>query len=283
MSEKGRVEKIIAGTYFVKTDCLKEFTAKGVMKIKSDGILVGDEVEIDGGAICSVLPRKSRLLRPAVANIDLAVVVIAELPKPDYYLTDKFIGNCILSEVPVVIAVNKSDLGDGLLKEIKENYNSVAEKIFAVSAKTKDGLEEFKRYLTGKTAVFSGQSAVGKTSIVNSLFGEERETGDLSEKTLRGKQTTTVAEIIEKDGLTVIDTPGFSALDLDLTKDEISVAYPEFSGYNCKFSDCKHINEPSCAVKEAVKNRLISGSRYERYAKLFGLAKDSRYEYKKRN
>ncbi|MBO4323188.1 MAG: ribosome small subunit-dependent GTPase A [Clostridia bacterium] len=280
---EGRVEKIIAGKFFVKTGEVAECSARGTMKRNSGGILVGDRVEITDGVISGVLPRKSVLLRPAVANVDAAVVVIANLPKPDYYLTDKFIANCALSGVKVVIAVNKADMGDETIRSVKDNYDGVVDKIFYVSAKTKDGLGEFVEYIKGKLVVFTGQSAVGKTSIVNALFGEDRETGLLSEKTLRGKQTTTVTEIVEKDGLTVIDTPGFSALDLDLTKGEISLAYPEFSKYTCRFSDCKHISERDCGVKDAVLNGEINKERYERYKKLYESAKEMRYEIKKKN
>ena len=281
---KGRVINVKAGKYFVKTsDNTFECTAKGAIKIKSDGIYVGDFVEVDGGVIVSVLERKSKLLRPNVANADVAVIVIANVPQPDLYLTDKFISHCFLSGMPVIIAVNKIDDDPTVFDVIKANYCGAVDRIFAVSAKRKDGLDELVDYLSGKLAVFTGQSAVGKTSIVNALFGENRRTGELSAKTNRGKQTTTECEIVEKGDLTVVDTPGFSALDLDLIKADIPASYPEFDGFNCKFRDCSHIKEIGCAVKDAVKNGEINADRYNRYVEIYESAKEDKYAKRKKN
>ncbi len=281
---KYRVINIKSGKYFVKTeDGVLECTAKGAMKIKSDGIIVGDFVFVENGVITKVYERKSKLLRPNVANLDLAVIVIASSPKPDYYLTDKFISNCCLSDMPVVIAVNKIDDDFSVLEDIKSNYLGAVDRIFAVSAKTQEGLNELIDYLSGKLAVFTGQSAVGKTSIVNALFKENRRTGELSSKTRRGKQTTTECEIVEKDNLTVVDTPGFSALDLDVIKSEIPFSYPEFSKYTCKFRDCRHIKETGCAVKDAVKEGKINSARYQRYVEIYNAAKESLYDKRKKS
>ena len=144
-------------------------------------------------------------------------------------------------------------------------------------------MDELSEYLKGKLVVFSGQSAVGKTSIVNRIFGENRRTGDVSEKTQKGKQTTTVSEITERDGIKVIDTPGFTSMDIDLKEDILPWSYPEFSRFasDCKFKDCRHIKEPDCAVKEAVLRGEIFKDRYERYREIHKEIKEKqKYEKK---
>ncbi|MBQ7642721.1 MAG: GTPase RsgA, partial [Clostridia bacterium] len=167
MIEKGRVVQIISGKFSVKVGkTTRILTARGKLKRGGATIAVGDEVEFDGEVIEIVLPRKNYLSRPSVANVDIAVIVAAPLPETDLYLVDKFISCCFLAGVKCVIAVNKSDESTSPLSLIYENYSSVVEKIFSISAKTKEGLGNFVSFLKGKTAVFSGQSAVGKTSIL---------------------------------------------------------------------------------------------------------------------
>ena len=191
-------------------------------------------------------------------------------PEPDLYLFDKLISTAFISEIPCSIVVNKVDTGEETLKIIEENYKNAVENIFKISAKTGEGIEELSSFLKGKLVVFSGQSAVGKTSIVNRLFGENRRTGEVSVKTQKGKQTTTVSEITEKDGVKVIDTPGFTSMDIDLKEDVLPWSYPEFARFagECKFKDCRHINEPDCAVKQAVSQGEIFKLRYDRYREI---------------
>lgn len=250
------------------------------MKIKSDGIVTGDEVYIENGVVIKVLPRKNRLKRPNVANIDGVVVVVANPPQPDFYMTDKLISICTINDIPVSLVVNKLDIGDETADKIEKNYGGAVDKIFRVSAKTGEGFDELVKEFNGKTVVLTGQSAVGKTSILNRLFGENRQTGEVSRKTERGKQTTTVSEIVEKDGVGIIDTPGFSAIDLTITTDELPHSYPEFIKFlgECRFSDCKHIGEPFCAVKSAVENNIINKTRYSRYKEIYKeLQNDKKY------
>ena len=285
MTYKGQVVSSKAGKFFVKTGENEIIcSAKGSLKVKTDGILIGDFVEIEDKVIYKVLERKNKLLRPSVSNVDVVVIVTADLPKPDYYLIDKFISNSYLDGIPCIIAVNKTDISNNEFDKIYDNYSSCVDKIFPVSAKTGKGTEEFLQFLKNKTCVFTGQSAVGKTSLVNFLFGENNETGELSEKTLKGKQTTTCSRIFEKNGVKIVDTPGFSALNVDILKRKLSSSYPDFEKYSgfCRFNDCRHINEPHCAVIKAVKEKNVNAERYSRYLEIYKNAKENR-DYGKKN
>ena len=274
-----RVIRIKKGKYTVRNDAdeERECFAKGSLKIKSDGILTGDFVKTENDVIVGVLPRKNRLERPFVANVDAVAIVVADPPSPDFYLLDKLLASCFLSGVEAVIVVNKTDLSDENLKKITEQYSAVA-KIFRLSALTGDGTKEFAEFLKGKTVVFTGQSAVGKTTLMNTLFGKDHKTGDVSEKTQRGRQTTTSATIVKEGDVEVIDTPGFTAFDLSIKHTDLAKGYAEFIKYErlCRFSDCSHIDEPDCGVKEAVDGGEINKSRYESYAEIYKELKDGK-------
>lgn len=274
-----RVIRIKKGKYTVRNDAdeERECFAKGSLKIKSDGILTGDFVKTENDVIVGVLPRKNRLERPFVANVDAVAIVVADPPSPDFYLLDKLLASCFLSGVEAVIVVNKTDLSDENLKKITEQYSAVA-KIFRLSALTGDGTKEFAEFLKGKTVVFTGQSAVGKTTLMNTLFGKDHKTGDVSEKTQRGRQTTTSATIVKEGDVEVIDTPGFTAFDLSIKHTDLAKGYADFIKYekSCRFSDCSHLGEPDCGVKEAVDGGEIDKSRYERYAEIYKELKDGK-------
>lgn len=274
-----RVIRIKKGKYTVRNDAdeERECFAKGSLKIKSDGILTGDFVKTENDVIVGVLPRKNRLERPFVANVDAVAIVVADPPSPDFYLLDKLLASCFLSGVEAVIVVNKTDLSDENLKKITEQYSAVA-KIFRVSALTGDGTQEFSEFLKCKTVVFTGQSAVGKTTLMNTLFGKDHKTGDVSEKTQRGRQTTTSATIVKEGDVEVIDTPGFTAFDLSIKHTDLAKGYADFIKYekSCRFSDCSHLGEPDCGVKEAVDGGEINKSRYERYAEIYKELKDGK-------
>ncbi len=274
-----RVIRIKKGKYIVRNDDgeERECFAKGSLKIKSDGILTGDFVKTENDVIVGVLPRKNRLERPFVANVDAVAIVVADPPSPDFYLLDKLLASCFLSGVEAAIVVNKTDLSDENLKKITEQYSAVA-KIFRLSALTGDGTKEFAEFLKGKTVVFTGQSAVGKTTLMNTLFGKDYKTGDVSEKTQRGRQTTTSATIVKAGDVEVVDTPGFTAFDLSVKYTDLAKGYAEFVKYErlCRFSDCSHIGEPDCGVKEAANNGEINKSRYSRYAEIYKELKDGK-------
>lgn len=274
-----RVISIKKGRYLLRNDLgeERECFAKGSLKIKSDGILTGDYVKTENDVIAGVLPRKNRLQRPMVANVDAVAIVIADPPAPDFYLSDKLLASCFLSNVEAVLVVNKTDLSDENSKKITEQYSSVA-KIFRLSALTGDGTKEFSDYLKGKTVVFTGQSAVGKTTLLNTLFGKNHKTGDVSEKTRRGRQTTTSATIVKEGDVEVIDTPGFTAFDLSVKYTDLAKGYADFIKYEkfCRFSDCSHIGECECGVKEAVEKGEINKSRYLRYVEIYKELKDGK-------
>ena len=280
-----RIVKIRSGKYFAEIDGkVTECTAKGSLKIKADGIVTGDFVTVENGVITGVMPRKNRLYRPNVANVDVVAIVVGSPPVPDFYLIDKLISVCFLGGTEVVIVVNKLDIDGEIAKKIIENYSGAVGRIFQVSAKTGDGLNEFSEYVKGKLVVLTGQSAVGKTSVLNKFFGHDGRVGELSEKTKRGKQTTTVSEIVNGGGAKLMDTPGFTSLEISVKAEDLPEAYPEFIPYlgKCRFTDCKHLKEPDCMIKRAVEEGKINKERYLRYTEIYKEAKEGK-NYGKRN
>lgn len=268
-----RVIKIHSGAYTVENSDGEIFvcTARGNLKIKSDGVLTGDFVTTDNRVITGVLPRKNKTNRPAVANVDCIAIVVADPPSPDFYLFDKLLSAAVLSGITAIFIVNKADVSGETAKKIIENYSSAASEIFVVSAESGEGTDKLSDYLRGKLTVFTGQSAVGKTSLVNRLFGHNGKVGELSAKTNRGRQTTTVAEIVGNGGAKIIDTAGFTAYDLKIAPERLKETYPEYVGLarECYFADCAHIGEPDCAVKIAVEKGVLSKERYARYTELY--------------
>ena len=279
-TRQGRIIKGVAGKYCVKTaegEILRCF-ARG--KLRKDGELyVGDEVEVDDfGKECvikEVLPRSSMLVRPYVSNIDGIVIVVSPLPKPDFLLVDKLIISCIQQGIDSVLCVNKSDIdeGDRLLEAARKEYGAVTT-VLSVSAENGDGIGQLRDIVKGRYYCLAGQSAVGKSSLVNALAGKElMETGEIGEKIGRGKHTTRHVEIIEfEDGTMIADTCGFSMFEIPLF-DPMFLAsyYIDFDKYreNCRFRGCTHTVEECCGVKEAVELGKIPKERYERYLKLY--------------
>ncbi|MBQ8427269.1 MAG: ribosome small subunit-dependent GTPase A [Clostridia bacterium] len=265
MIKIGQVYKASSNKYVVRcNDEAFKCTARGVLKIKGDGICVGDIVKISENSIEEVLPRKNRFVRPSVSNIDLIVIVIAPEPKPDLILIDKLVLNAIKEDTPVIFAVNKSDISSKLIDQLKSEYSSLDLTFIQTNTLTGEGVEELKELLKGKLSVLAGQSAVGKTSLVNALFGLSLETGELSEKILRGKHTTTRSEIFENNQIKLIDTPGFAVIDAQVELDELHACYTDYLSVSneCRFRGCSHINEPDCAVKSRVKDGIFSKDRY---------------------
>lgn len=229
------------------------------------------------------------MVRPKVANIDQLIIVIASVPKPDLMLVDKLIIYADSKGIDTLLVINKSDLSNKeFLEDIKKQYESVVEDILIMSAKQMRGLEGLKAKLTNKLSVFAGQSAVGKSTILNSLSAKlDLEVGDLSKKTERGKHTTRTAQIFELDNNTlIIDTPGFSLLDLfEVEPKKLHEYYTEFNAYsnNCKYRACNHVemSQTECAVKQAITNGELSSERYNRYLEHYKEIKkrwESRYD-----
>lgn len=283
---QGKIVKGIAGFYYVhaaETDSVYECKAKGIFRKDNVKPLVGDNVEMDVldeekklGNIAEILPRKNALIRPAVANIDQALVIFSMTkPEPNLNLLDRFLLMMRQQGENCIICFNKTDISD---EKEQERLTAVYEKsgcqVLFVSAKEKQGMDRLRALLKGKTTTVAGPSGVGKSSIVNELQSEiTMETGAVSEKIERGKHTTRHAELLAAGEDTYIfDTPGFSSLGMfDLEKEDLKAYYPEFEEYEntCRFLGCVHVNEPDCKVKEAVEQGLISRERYENYKMLY--------------
>lgn len=277
---RGKIIKGVAGKYSVKTssgEILKCF-ARG--KLRGNGELyVGDEVEVEvmknECVIKNVLPRRSMLIRPYVSNIDGIIIVISPVPKPDFELVDKLIISCIQQGIDCVLCINKSDT-EGvteLYEAAKKEYGTVTT-VLLTSAESGSGIDELRDIIRGRYYCLAGQSAVGKSSLVNALLGKQiMQVGEIGEKSGRGRHTTRHIEIFElEDGTEIADTCGFSRFEIPLFDPMfLSGYYIDFDKYrdNCKFRGCTHTVEECCGVKEAVELGQIPRERYERYLKLY--------------
>ena len=269
--------KGVGGLYSVKTEsCIYDCSARGLFRLKEITPLVGDRVEIEcdsdqTGVICGIETRVNELIRPRVANVTQAAIVFAaRKPAVSFELLDRFL---IMSEqvnVTPLICINKVDLAkdDSALKEITGDYEKAGYRFLILSAKKGEGLDELRAALKNQISVLAGPSGVGKTSLINALTPERNlATGELSRKIDRGKHTTRHAELmeLEKDSF-LVDTPGFTSLNLTITEEGLATYYPEFRPYagECFFNNCFHETEPDCAVKAQV-GVTIGERRYERY------------------
>ena len=287
---QGKIVKGISGFYYVHVveSGIYECKAKGIFRQQKMKPLVGDDVEIDiiseekkTGNVAAILPRKNALIRPAVANVDQALLIFAAAsPNPNFNLLDRFLVMMGRQNVPVILCFNKCDLiTEEHQQEIASIYEASGCKILFVSAKKELGLKELQEILEGKTTTVAGPSGVGKSSLINLLAPEAcMETGEISKKIERGRHTTRHAELIQLkgDGY-IMDTPGFSSLYLpEMEKEELQDCYPEFAAFEpyCRFQGCSHISEPDCGVKEALSEGKIHPVRYENYCQLYGELKD---------
>lgn len=289
---KGKIIKGIAGFYYVHDGRSKiyECKAKGVFRNRNIKPLVGDDVEFmvldekeRTGNIDAILPRKNKLIRPAVSNVDQAVVVFAVTePLPNLNLLDRFLVMMERQEIPVIICFNKIDLSGGKeIEELRAIYGPAGYTLHFISTYEAAGLEKLHELIAGKTTVLAGPSGVGKSSITNFLQPEARmETGVVSEKIKRGKHTTRHSELFfVENGTYMMDTPGFSSMYIeDLEPNELKDYFPEFSEYEeeCRFLGCIHVGEKVCGVKTAVADGKISRSRYDNYLLLYQELKDKR-------
>ena len=282
---QGKIIKGIAGFYYVHVveSGVYECKAKGVFRKEKIKPLVGDNVEIEvldesekTGNITEVLPRKNELIRPAVANIDQALVVFAVTePEPHFNLLDRFLVMMECKEIPVVLCFNKKDIATKPeLASLQEIYRACGYQVVFTSALNQENIEEVGKLLSGKTTVIAGPSGVGKSSLINLLqSGVQMETGSISRKIARGKHTTRHSELITIDENSyIMDTPGFSSLYVnDFDKSELKYYFREFAPYEgkCRFSGCDHVHEPGCAVKEALDEEKIHPVRYEDYLEMY--------------
>lgn len=321
---KGRILKGIAGFYYVETFEKKvyECKAKGVFRNQKLKPLVGDDVEIDIideekrlGNIADILPRKNQLLRPPVANVDQAVILFAIVkPNPSYNLLDRFLIMMRQQNLPVIICFNKQDIAtEQEQRELYDAYEKCGYKVLFISVREEKGLDELKKLLKGKTTTLAGPSGVGKSSLLNKLVPDaQMQTGELSKKIERGKNTTRHSELFFVDdseialaseddatsagalvseietpegGTYVIDTPGFTSLEMrDVTPETLMTYYPEFEAYEpeCRFGGCAHMAEPDCGVKRAVEAGKIARVRYDNYKLLYQELKNMRPDYSKK-
>ena len=276
----GKIIKGVGGRYKVLCDGkVYTCTARGKIKL-SDKLFVGDNVSIfperGNWNILDILPRKNLLIRPYVANVDLLVIVVSPIPEPDWILVDKLLISSSKSNVDVLMCYNKNDLGKSEYEYMLKTYGELCNCI-DVSAETGDNISQLISKLKG-VVCFAGQSAVGKSSLLNRLCEAGQEVGGLS-KIDRGRNTTRHIEIFNLfDDVYAVDTCGFSLFDLqDIDERDLALYYPDFLELGrCKYNMCAHKDEPECKVKEAVAKGLLDEGRYKRYLAIYDEIKENR-------
>lgn len=289
---QGKIIKGIAGFYYVNVveSGVYECKAKGVFRKEKIKPLVGDNVRIEildeenkTGNIVEIFPRKNELIRPAVANIDQALVVFAVTkPAPHFNLLDRFLVKMERKEIPVVLCFNKKDIATSPeIAELEAIYEKCGYPIVFTSALEQENIEEIRRLLLKKTTAIAGPSGVGKSSLINLLQNQvQMETGTISRKIERGKHTTRHSELIAVDADSyIMDTPGFSSLYVnDFEKEELKYYFREFASYEgqCRFQGCDHVHEPGCAVKEALEEGKIHPVRYKNYLEMYTELKEKK-------
>lgn len=284
---QGRIIKGIGGFYNVLLEGGTIVTCKARGRFRNEGVtpMVGDQVEVSFhetgfAAMDDILPRKNALLRPPVANIDLLVIVLsASIPKPDFLLADKLLIQAKTLQIEPLLVLNKMDSAKPeITDEFLRDY--AAFQTLLASSATGEGIDALKQALTNRVSCFAGQSAVGKSSLLNALFPElALETGGLAKKTDRGKHTTRQAELWPYLGGAVLDTPGFSLFEMsELEQSALDASYPEFAGVTseCRFAGCRHVAEPDCAVKALLQTGELSQDRYARYIEIQAEIEDKR-------
>ena len=279
-AKRGTLIQGIGSFYTVKDTDGVEYTLRCKKKFRREGIspLAGDEVIFlpgvgeEHGWIEEILPRRTECLRPPVANVECLVIVEAPVPEPDLLLADRQIARAIGQGMDVLIAVNKCDLGLALADRLRQEYKPARIPVYAVSAQSGTGLNELRDALRGRLCCLSGQSGAGKSTLLNALLDLQLETGEISRKISRGKNTTRHVQLIEKDGLRVMDTAGFSLLEpeKDLAPEKLRERYPEFQRWegSCRFAECLHDREPGCAVTRAAETGEVHPQRLKRYREL---------------
>lgn len=282
--EEYRIIKALSGFYYVQTeDGVVECRARGRFRRQDQSPLVGDFVRItrqgDKGVLEALLPRKNAFIRPAVANIDqLVVLASCAIPVTEPFLIDRVLAIAQLQNVPALVVVNKDDLAPA--QPLAEIYRRAGDPVLVTSAETGEGIEALREALAGKLSCLTGNSGVGKSSLLNRACPQlQLPVGEVSEKLGRGRHTTRHIELYSLGSNTfVADTPGFSAFDTErmelVHKEQLQYAFPEFAPYlgHCQFPDCAHRKEPGCAVRKALAEGKIGQTRYSSYERLYELA-----------
>ena len=276
----GLVYKKVANNFWVK-DRENDYFCVARGNLKADGVFVGDKVSYDiiegQPTILQIEKRKNQLIRPPLANLDQLIIVIAQIPEPDFMIVDKLILFSLCYGIQPVIVVNKKDLDKSVGEYALKAYKNVVKNIIFTNAHTGEGIEELKNIMRGKLSAFAGQSAVGKSALVNKIMAKHLSlVGEISIKNQKGKQTTRHCEIFFEDDIMVTDTAGFTSLDeklLPIAYYELPYYYPDFVEFleNCKYKSCVHFNEKmeECAVKRAVCDGLIDKQRFLRYKQIY--------------
>ena len=286
-NKKGIIIKGISGFYFVETvDGIYECKARGVFRKNKITPLVGDHVNIclekDGTCtIDEILSRKNFLIRPPISNIDQLIIIVSICaPSPSTLIIDKTIATAENRGIEPIIVISKTDLKD--CEWLNDIYKKTGIKLFTISSVTGEGVEDVRKILTGKMSAFTGNSGVGKTSLLNCIDKEfNLATGEISQKLGRGRHTTRQVELLKLDGTTyVADTPGFSSISINkfniVKKEDLPYCFREFRPYlnQCKFTSCSHTCEKGCAVINAVEQGIISKIRHESYIEMYNEVKD---------
>lgn len=273
---EGKIIKGIGGFYYIKTkEGVIECKARGKFRHNDMKPIVGDDVRIKvengKGVIEDIHKRSNELLRPTVSNVTLAFVVFAiKNPDLNFDLLNRFLVLCEVNNIEAIVCLNKIDLvSKEEAIELKEKINSIGYEVLFINAKESKGIEDLKERIDGNVTVLCGPSGAGKSTLINSLIETNHmETGNVSEKIGRGKHTTRHSELIDVADGYIVDTPGFSTLEVNFVdKDELKYAFPEFEELNdmCRFRGCLHYKEPDCAIKNAVERKEINKYRYEFY------------------
>ncbi len=284
MSFKGIITKGIGGFYYVEVaNAIYECKARGIFRKNRITPLVGDYVEISvnenaENTIDAILERKNSLIRPPVSNIDNLLIVVSTIdPKPNYFVIDKLIAIAEHKCIEPYIIISKTDLSS--YNEIVDNYKKSGISVIALD--NDDALSKIKEIMKGRISAFTGNSGVGKTTLLNKLDNTlNLSTGAISDKLGRGRHTTRQAQLFRVCDGYVIDTPGFSSLDFEkveiIKKDELAYCFREFKDYlgTCKFTSCAHINDKGCSICQAVKDGEISESRHNSYIQMYNQAKE---------
>ena len=273
---EGKIIKGIGGFYYIKTDeGIIECKARGKFRHKDMKPMVGDNVTIEvknnKGVIEEIHERSSELIRPTVANVSLAFVVFAiKNPNINFDLLNRFLILCESRNIEAIVCINKIDLASEEEKmDIKKKINDIGYEVMFINAKEGIGIDRLVEKMQNNVTVLCGPSGAGKSTLINMLTNRKHmETGSVSEKIGRGRHTTRHSELVEIDNGYIVDTPGFSTLEVNfIDKDQLKYVFPDFEEYNdtCKFRGCMHYKEPNCSVKQAVEDGKINKYRYDFY------------------
>lgn len=292
---RGFIIKSLSGNFYVESyDDHKIYPCKVRGKIREQKItpVCGDEVdfgfdtEANFSLINEILPRKNYLIRPTIANVDIAIIAMSTIkPNFDAYLVDKMILNARKEDIEPIVVTTKCEYMTDDIKSLLDNYAIAGYKVFEVSSHQNINIKELHRFLEGKRCILCGQSAVGKSTLINALLENDlREIGDYSEKLGRGKHKTREVEYINVDGIYIADSPGFSSLEIKVELVDLARAFKDFEilANKCRFSTCLHDNEPGCAIKEAVEHNIIDKRRYQNYLHLKSEIKDGKHVWVKK-